>query len=73
MNVGITRAKSAVLVVGSASTLRRSEQWNKLVESAEERNCLFKVSKPYTSFLSDENLASMLAKTAEPPQATEHA
>ncbi|CAJ2673175.1 unnamed protein product [Trifolium pratense] len=72
MNVGITRAKSAVLVVGSASTLRRSEQWNKLVESAEERNCLFKVSKPYTSFLSDENLASMQVKTAEPPQATEH-
>ncbi|KAK2400622.1 P-loop containing nucleoside triphosphate hydrolase superfamily protein [Trifolium repens] len=69
MNVGITRAKSAVLVVGSASTLRRSEQWNKLVESAEERNCLFKVSKPYTSFLSDENLASMQVKTAEPEHA----
>ncbi|KAL9315686.1 hypothetical protein ACSQ67_016687 [Phaseolus vulgaris] len=43
MNVGITRAKSAVLVVGSASTLSRSKQWNKLVESAEKRNCLFKV------------------------------
>ncbi|MED6209266.1 hypothetical protein PIB30_053081 [Stylosanthes scabra] len=44
MNVGITRAKSAVLVVGSASTLRRSEQWNKLVESAEKRDCFFQVT-----------------------------
>ncbi|RYR17418.1 hypothetical protein Ahy_B03g062170 isoform A [Arachis hypogaea] len=44
MNVGITRAKSAVLVVGSASTLRRSKQWNKLVESAEKRDCFFQVN-----------------------------
>ncbi|XP_014490126.1 probable helicase MAGATAMA 3 isoform X1 [Vigna radiata var. radiata] len=68
MNVGITRAKSAVLVVGSASTLRRSKQWNKLVESAEERNCLFKVSQPYSSFFSDDSLASMQKKVAEPSQ-----
>ncbi|XP_061373164.1 probable helicase MAGATAMA 3 isoform X2 [Gastrolobium bilobum] len=70
MNVGITRAKSAVLVVGSASTLRRSEQWNKLVESAEKRDCLFKVSKPYSSFFSDESLTSMQAKKDEPSQGT---
>ncbi|BAT74038.1 hypothetical protein LR48_Vigan464s000400 [Vigna angularis] len=68
MNVGITRAKSAVLVVGSASTLRRSEQWNKLVESAEKRDCLFKVSQPYSSFFSDDSLASMQKKVAEPSQ-----
>ncbi|KAK7373156.1 hypothetical protein VNO80_06554 [Phaseolus coccineus] len=68
MNVGITRAKSAVLVVGSASTLSRSEQWNKLVESAEKRNCLFKVSQPYSSFFSDESLTSMQTKEAEPSQ-----
>ncbi|ESW13042.1 hypothetical protein PHAVU_008G162900 [Phaseolus vulgaris] len=66
MNVGITRAKSAVLVVGSASTLSRSKQWNKLVESAEKRNCLFKVSQPYSSFFSDESLTSMQTKEAEP-------
>ncbi|XP_058765700.1 probable helicase MAGATAMA 3 isoform X2 [Vicia villosa] len=71
MNVGITRAKSAVLVVGSGSTLRRSVQWNKLVESAEKRNCLFKVSKPYPSFLSDGNLASMKARMDKPPPATD--
>lgn len=70
MNVGITRAKSAVLVVGSASTLRRSEQWNKLVESAEKKECLFKVSKPYSSFFTDESLTSMKKKD-ETPQMTE--
>ncbi|KAL5074592.1 hypothetical protein RYX36_013576 [Vicia faba] len=58
-----------LLVVGSGSTLRRSVQWNKLVESAEKRNCLFKVSKPYSSFLSDGNLASMKARMDKPPQA----
>ncbi|KAL4363787.1 hypothetical protein GQ457_04G001110 [Hibiscus cannabinus] len=62
MNVGITRAKSSVLVVGSASTLKRGdEHWNNLVESAEKRGCLFKVGKPYASFLSDEYLESMKA------------
>ncbi|XP_024022736.1 probable helicase MAGATAMA 3 isoform X2 [Morus notabilis] len=45
MNVGITRAKSSVLVVGSASTLRRGdEHWNNLVQSAEKRDCMFKVN-----------------------------
>ncbi|XP_059433882.1 probable helicase MAGATAMA 3 isoform X1 [Corylus avellana] len=66
MNVGITRAKSSVLVVGSSSTLRRDEHWNNLVESAEKRNCFFKVSKPYTSFFTDENLDSMKVKNVEP-------
>ncbi|KAK6253995.1 hypothetical protein QUC31_015715 [Theobroma cacao] len=56
MNVGITRAKSSVLVVGSASTLRRDEHWSNLVESAEKRGCFFKVAKPYASFFSDEYL-----------------
>ncbi|KAJ9184340.1 hypothetical protein P3X46_004072 [Hevea brasiliensis] len=59
MNVGITRAKSTVLVVGSASTLRSDEHWNNLVESAEKRDLIFKVSKPYASFFSDSNLESM--------------
>ncbi|XP_035540591.1 probable helicase MAGATAMA 3 isoform X4 [Juglans regia] len=66
MNVGITRAKSSVLVVGSSSTLRRDKHWNNLVESAEKRDCCIKVSKPYTSFFTDENLDSMRAKNAEP-------
>ncbi|KAH9752045.1 putative helicase MAGATAMA 3 [Citrus sinensis] len=59
MNVGITRAKSSILVVGCASTLREDKHWNNLVKSAEKRDCLFRVSKPYASFFSDENLESM--------------
>ncbi|XP_044479104.1 probable helicase MAGATAMA 3 isoform X1 [Mangifera indica] len=62
MNVGITRAKSSILVVGSASTLKHDEHWKNLVTSAEKRDCLFKVSKPYASFFSDENWESMKPK-----------
>nr|XP_023920246.1 probable helicase MAGATAMA 3 isoform X2 [Quercus suber] len=65
MNVGITRAKSSVLVVGSSSTLRRDEHWNNLVESAENRKCFIQVSKPYISFFTDENLGSMKLETGE--------
>ncbi|KAI3882755.1 hypothetical protein MKW92_003004 [Papaver armeniacum] len=42
MNVGITRARSSVLVVGSASTLKKDKHWNSLVECARDRGCLFK-------------------------------
>ncbi|KAK4378630.1 hypothetical protein RND71_000492 [Anisodus tanguticus] len=59
MNVGITRARSSVLVVGSASTLRRDALWKILIESAEQRNGLYKVSKPYDDFFSQENLKLM--------------
>ncbi|XP_009783831.1 probable helicase MAGATAMA 3 isoform X2 [Nicotiana sylvestris] len=60
MNVGITRARSSVLVVGSASTLRRGDKhWQNLVDSAEQRNALYKVSKPYDEFFSQENLTLM--------------
>ncbi|WOH14135.1 hypothetical protein DCAR_0933651 [Daucus carota subsp. sativus] len=40
MNVGITRARSSVWVVGSASTLRKDEHWKNLIESAEKRNLI---------------------------------
>ncbi|XP_042040574.1 probable helicase MAGATAMA 3 isoform X3 [Salvia splendens] len=59
MNVGITRARSSVLVVGSASTLRGDDHWKNLIESAEKRNVLFKVSKPYADFFSEASLESM--------------
>ncbi|KAG7542768.1 P-loop containing nucleoside triphosphate hydrolase [Arabidopsis thaliana x Arabidopsis arenosa] len=59
MNVGITRAKSSVLVVGSAATLKSDPLWKNLIESAEQRNRLFKVSKPLNNFFSEENLETM--------------
>ncbi|KAI3770289.1 hypothetical protein L6452_01416 [Arctium lappa] len=66
MNVGITRARASVLVVGAADALRKDEHWKNLIESAEERNFLFKVSKPYTEFFSDNSLATMVAEEAMP-------
>ncbi|KAF5781649.1 putative P-loop containing nucleoside triphosphate hydrolase, DNA2/NAM7 helicase, helicase [Helianthus annuus] len=66
MNVGITRARASVLVVGSADALRKDEHWKNLITSAEERNCLFKVSKPYADFFNDDSLASMRVEEAVP-------
>ena len=37
MNVGITRAKQMLWIVGDTETLRRDEAWRALVEDAEER------------------------------------
>ncbi|XP_050228879.1 probable helicase MAGATAMA 3 [Mercurialis annua] len=68
MNVGITRAKSTVLVVGSASTLKTDESWKRLVESAEQTGGLFKVNKPYASFFNDSNLESMKITENAPEQ-----
>ncbi|AQK62887.1 putative helicase MAGATAMA 3 [Zea mays] len=68
MNVAITRAKSAVLVVGSASTLKQDKHWNNLVESAKERNCLFKVPKPLTAFFAEDNLKTMKVERRPPPE-----
>ncbi|KAG0463290.1 hypothetical protein HPP92_019359 [Vanilla planifolia] len=58
MNVGITRARSSVLVVGSASTLMQDDHWSNLVNNAKERGCYFKVSKPYESFFHESNLGT---------------
>jgi senataxin len=70
MNVGITRAKSSVLVVGSAATLKSDPLWKNLIESAEQRNRLFKVSKPLNNFFSEENLETMkLTEDMEIPDA----
>lgn len=66
MNVGITSAMSSIWVVGSASTLRKDKHWKNLIENAEQRNALYKFSKPYTDFFSDANITSMEIKKAIP-------
>jgi len=67
MNVAITRARSAVLVIGSASTLQKDKHWNNLVESAKERNHYFKVSKPFTTFFAEDNFKTMKVERLPPP------
>ena len=37
MNVGITRAKSSLWVLGNASSLKQGEYWSRLVEDAKQR------------------------------------
>lgn len=39
MNVGITRAKSSLWILGNGSSLARGEYWNKLLVDARERGC----------------------------------
>ncbi|KAJ8421766.1 hypothetical protein Cgig2_018959 [Carnegiea gigantea] len=60
MNVGITRARSSVLVVGSASTLRKDQHWSNLVESAEKSNGFFQSLIPNNGLLFCVNEAGML-------------
>ncbi|KAG1369817.1 hypothetical protein COCNU_15G001830 [Cocos nucifera] len=62
MNVGITRARSSVLVVGSASTLMQDDHWKNLVKSAQDRKCYYKVGKPYGAFFNDANLTKLRAE-----------
>lgn len=66
MNVAITRARSAVLVVGSASTLKQDKHWNNLVESAKERDRYFKVPKPFTTFFAEDKLKTMKVERLPP-------
>jgi len=39
MNVGITRAKSSLWVLGNAHSLMQGEFWGKMIEDARARNC----------------------------------
>ncbi|VAI43120.1 unnamed protein product [Triticum turgidum subsp. durum] len=66
MNVAITRARSAVLVIGSASTLKKDKHWTNLVESAKERNRYFKVPKPFTAFFTEDSFKSMKVERPVP-------
>ena len=51
MNVGLTRGRSAMLVVGNARVLRKSAPWRRLVRSAKERQCLFRFKAPFKEAL----------------------
>lgn len=46
MNVGLTRARSSLIVLGSASALTNgSEDWAELVSDADSRGCLVRISR----------------------------
>ena len=67
MNVGLTRAKSSLWVLGNSDSLIRGQYWKKLVEDARARDCyttgnlMTMLSKPSSKFpASDANDRSML-------------
>ncbi|WPG97554.1 Hypothetical protein R9X50_00033100 [Acrodontium crateriforme] len=39
MNVGLTRAKSSLWVLGNSESLQRGQYWRKLIEDAKNRDC----------------------------------
>lgn len=58
MNVGLTRAKCSLFVLGNAHSLNSSEYWGDLVYDAQKRNLITDVSvclgsacmRPFTQF-----------------------
>ncbi|KAL2629456.1 hypothetical protein R1flu_014142 [Riccia fluitans] len=59
MNVGLTRARASMLVVGCSAALKQDKHWNSLITSADERRRLLKVAKPFHSLFSDQSLEAM--------------
>lgn len=51
INVGITRARCALLVIGHAASLAVDARWRNLVASAAERDVVFEPTKPYSDFM----------------------
>ena len=46
MNVGLTRAKSSLFVLGHKKSLMKSEYWGDLVKDAMERESILDVGNP---------------------------
>jgi senataxin len=51
INVGITRARCALLIIGHAASLAVDERWRNLVKSAVDRNVMFTPVKPYNDYM----------------------
>ena len=51
MQVGLTRGRSAMIVVGNAKVLRKAGPWRRLVRSAKQRKCLFQFKAPFKDSL----------------------
>ncbi|KAH8968926.1 hypothetical protein BDL97_02G009000 [Sphagnum fallax] len=59
MNVGLTRARTSMLVVGCADALKIDKHWSNLVASSQQRRRYFKVKKPYYALFTDSSLEEM--------------
>jgi len=51
VNVGLTRARASLFVIGAADSIKGHENWGGLVDSAYRRKCALRVEKPFGAFL----------------------
>ncbi|RMZ53306.1 hypothetical protein APUTEX25_004794 [Auxenochlorella protothecoides] len=51
MNVGLTRARSSLLVVGNAAALAQDGNWGALVSVCATKGCLYSAAQPYNEFV----------------------
>ncbi|KAG0597404.1 hypothetical protein M758_UG335400 [Ceratodon purpureus] len=59
MNVGLTRARASMLVVGCAKALKIDKHWRNLITNSTARHRLYKVTKPYHALFNDRSLENM--------------
>jgi senataxin len=52
MNVGLTRARRSLWVVGHAASLQESEPWQALLQHAAQQGVLYKPPRPYSDLSS---------------------
>ena len=50
INVGLTRARCSLLLVGNAAALRQNLKWRALISHARTQRCMFRATKPYHLF-----------------------
>ncbi|KAL0052040.1 hypothetical protein WJX82_006920 [Trebouxia sp. C0006] len=51
MNVGLTRARSSLIVIGNAKALKGDERWGNLIKQATVDRCLYRPAKPFADYL----------------------
>eukprot|EP00897_Mesotaenium_endlicherianum_P009227 jgi/Mesen1/8332/ME000046S07724 len=59
MNVGLTRARASMLVVGCAAALKRDKHWGNLILHAKRVKRYVQVNRPYHKLFSEESLKAM--------------
>jgi superfamily I DNA and/or RNA helicase len=56
MNVGLTRARRSLWVVGHAATLHKSAPWRALLQHAKREGVFYQALRPYSELLSSKSL-----------------
>eukprot|EP00803_Ostreobium_quekettii_P007947 evm.model.scf_520.6 EVM.evm.TU.scf_520.6 scf_520:61854-71225(+) len=51
INVGITRARSSLIIVGNSQSLVKDERWSRLILMAKTKRCFYQPHRPYKDYL----------------------